>query len=101
MKGMFLQCGGCGFTKHFTFDVSPEDIEEQIHETISSGWRYVPSWEEFICPECIKHGLDPFYLAFNGSKPRMRNKVNSYKALMFRVAGQLQSFKDLERMYGE
>lgn len=101
MKGMLLQCGGCGYTKQFTFDATPEEIEEQIHHTISDGWRYVPSWEDFICQKCVKGGLDPFYLAFNGGKPRMRNKVNSYKALMFRVAGQLKAFKDLERMYGE
>lgn len=85
MKGMFLQCGGCGLTKSFSFDCSPEEIEKQCHETITEGWRYVPSWGDFICANCIKGGLDPLYLTFIGRKPKMRNKVNSYKELMTRI----------------
>ena len=95
---MFLQCGGCGYTKSFTFNCSTEELEEQCHVTISDGWRYVESWKGFICQKCIKEGLDPFYISFSGGKPKMRNKVNSYKELMIRVIEQKLAFNIIKEM---
>lgn len=93
--GKFFQCGGCGYTVMVNLECPPEEVEEQENKLIAvDGWRYVKAWNSFICPNCLKNGLDPLYLAYAG-KPKIENKANSYKTMIAQVIQQIMMFKEL------
>ncbi len=56
-----------------------EEIEASINDTIQEGWRYVSSYEGYICPDC--KGADPMYEAFCG-KIKKASKIVSYSKLL-------------------
>ncbi|MCR5135634.1 MAG: hypothetical protein K6C12_00845 [Oscillospiraceae bacterium] len=97
-RGMMIQCGGCGFTRSINLNGDAAQIETELNQTIAEeGWRYVNSWDDFICPRCRNTGLDPFYEAYAG-KQKPAGKTKSYAALLGRAAYQLQMFVELERL---
>lgn len=101
MRGMIIQCVGCGFSKHISLDGTPEEIEERCHHTIQDGWRYEKTRDGYACPKCCKNGCeDKLYELYVG-KLQKCNKANSYKHLIFDMAKQIQEFQWLDAMCGE
>ena len=92
MNILILECTDCGRVKLLDLGKSAEEIEEQIHDTISNeGWRYAYNREGFICESCRKNGSpDPFYELYAG-KAKMLTKSKSYEKLLFRVAAHLET----------
>ena len=98
IRGMFIQCSGCGFTRHIDLNGNAAQIEAELNRTIAEeGWRYVKSRDDFICPKCISGGLDPLYEAYAG-KQKPSSKIKSYAELLNRATCQLQAFMELDRL---
>ena len=97
-RGMMIHCRGCGFTRAIDLNGSAEEIEAELNRVIAEeGWRYVKSWDGFICQKCRSGGLDPLYEAYAG-KVGQCGKRMSYMALLCRAARQLQEFAELEEL---
>ncbi len=98
MRGMIIQCVGCGFSKHINLDGNHKEIEQRCHETIQEGWRYEKTREGYACPKCCKNGCeDKLYELYVG-KLQKRNKVNSYKHLMIDMVEKIRQFQRLDAM---
>lgn len=98
MRGMIIQCVGCGCSKHIDLDGTPEKIEARCNETIQEGWRYEKSRDGYACPKCCKDGSeDKLYELYVGKLKKL-NKANSYKHLIMDISRQLQEFIWLDRM---
>ncbi len=78
---MIIQCGSCGHLKNIPHKGTPEGIEQGIYKTIQAGWRYVKSYDGYICPKCIKDNPDKLYEAVFG-KVIPENKSKSYSRLL-------------------
>lgn len=103
MRGMIIECGGCGYFKAFNLGKKPEEIESQVNDAIQSGWRYVQKWDDFICPKCAAKYRDKSYQSFCTvavGRPRTSSKINSYKALMLRACRQIREFQEIDRLCG-
>lgn len=87
MKGMFIQCGSCSFVRHIDLEGRAEAIEPRLNEVIEDGWRYVKSWDDYICPDCRKNGTE--YESLLG-KPKAESKAKSYKQLLFDAGDHLR-----------
>ena len=97
-RGMMIQCGGCGFTRAIDLNGSAEAIEADLNRMVAEeGWRFVKSWDGFICQKCRSGGLDPLYEAYAG-KVGQCGKRASYMVLLCRAARQLQAFAELEEL---
>lgn len=77
---MIISCGSCGKGINLPHTGKPEDIEASIDRTITDGWRYVPSYEGYVCPDCRKDNPDKLYEMYVG-KIKTSSKTNSYKIL--------------------
>ena len=98
MRGMIIQCCGCGFRKHISLDGTPEEIENRCHETISEGWRWESTRKDFACPSCCRSGSpDKLYELFVG-KLKPVGKVESYKRLIIEMASEIRRFQRLDEM---
>lgn len=98
MRGMIIECVGCGFGHHISLDGKPEDIENACHETITSGWRYEKSRDGYLCPKCRKNGLEDKLLELYVGKPKPMSKVESYKKLIIDMAIQIKQFQWLDEI---
>lgn len=94
--GLMISCGSCGFMRHIPLTGTSEEIEAKINDTIQEGWRYTKKWGGYICPKCIKGGVDPLYEAFAG-KVRTLSKTDSYKELLLDSVAQIRKFQTIER----
>lgn len=97
-KGMFVRCHGCGHTGFLNLEGDFDDREKELCRLIDEGWRFAISWNEFICPECVKAGgsTDALFKMLV-EKPRICEKITSYVELRDRGERVLQAFKELER----
>lgn len=86
---MIIQCGACGYLRDISHRGKPEEVERQMYETIKDGWRYVKSYDGYICPTCIKDNPDKLYETYVG-KIKPASRAESYKAI-------LNSMKDFLR----
>lgn len=95
-KGIFIQCGGCGFTRHICLDGDFDAREQQLNETLLAGWRYTTTWGGFVCPKCVRAGgtTDALYKMAVG-KPRIAGTLISYVELRTRADEQLAAFRAL------
>ena len=95
-KGMFIQCGGCGYTRHICLDGDFDAREQQLNETLLDGWRFASNIDSFVCPKCVKAGgsTDELYKLVVG-KPRICGTLISYVELRTRADEQLAVFRDL------
>lgn len=101
MRGMIVQCVGCGFGKHIKLDGMPEKIEERCHETITEGWRWEKTRKDYACPSCARSGSpDKLYELYVG-KLHCTGKTESYKHLIMDMAEQIREFMWLDEMCGE
>ena len=91
---MIIQCGACGFSKNIPHDGTPEEIEQGIHETIQEGWRYVKSYDGYICPSCTKDNPDKLYEMYVG-KVIPESKTKSYGVLAKDMLDFLKELKSL------
>lgn len=92
-RGMIINCGGCGMGRFLKLSGTAEDIESELNKTISKGWRWVPSWDNWICPDCHKNGTE---LRALFGKRGCLGKTRSYAMLLGQAMGQIQSFNDLD-----
>ena len=52
MRGMFIQCHGCGFTEHLNLNGDFDAREKELNRMIDKGWRFANAWDDFVCPRC-------------------------------------------------
>ena len=79
---MIIQCGACGFLKNIPHEGTPEETEQNVADTIEEGWRYVKSYDGYICSSCKENGCpDKLYEMVFG-KIKASNKNTSYVKLM-------------------
>ena len=94
---MIIQCGSCGFIKSIPHDGTPEEIEQGAHKAIQEGWRYVKSYDGYICHSCKENGCpDKLYEIFVG-KIKASNKNISYVKLMRDTLLLLENLKRLDK----
>ena len=95
-KGMFISCGGCGYTRHICLDGDFYAREQQLNETLLAGWRYTTTWDGFACPKCARAigATDELYKLVVG-KPRICGTLISYVELRTRADEQLAAFRAL------
>lgn len=78
---MIISCVRCGYARGVKYEGTPEEIEQDVHETIEEGWRYDKHFDGYVCPNC-KEGHDPLHELICG-KVKKESKSKSYKKLMF------------------
>ena len=97
MRGMIIQCVGCGYSKHIELDGTPEQIEQRCNDTIVDGWRYEKTRDGYACPKCCKNGPeDKLYELYVG-KLRTYNKVESYRRLVVDMAVKIKQFQRIDK----
>ena len=95
MRGMFIQCGGCGFTRHIDLSGDFDKREAELNAALKEGWRYVDAWKGYICPKCSMGGFDKLYEMVCG-RPKARGLLESYIELRWQADEQLEMFRQLE-----
>lgn len=82
---MFIHCGACGRLLNLPHDGTAEEIESVIADTINAGWRYVKSYDGYICPACQEDNPDKLYEMYVG-KIKPEGKDRSYMVLVQEMA---------------
>lgn len=96
---MFIQCGACGMVKNVPHTGTPKEIEQGVYDTIQGGWRYVKSYDGYICPSCIDDNPDKLYEMYVG-KIKPESKPRSYAKMMGDMASLLKHMKEIDEEYG-
>ena len=96
---MFIQCGACGLVRNVPHTGTPKEIEQGVFETIKGGWRYVKSYDGYICPSCIENNPDKLYEMYVG-KPKPEGMTKSYRVLLNDMARLLKNLKEIDQEYG-
>lgn len=93
---MIIACGFCGKLRDVKHKGTPEEIEADIHKTIGiEGWRFVKSYNGYICSACRKDNPDKLYVAFVG-KPKPMSKEDSYRHLLIDVVTLIKELNSME-----
>lgn len=75
---MIIQCVGCGYSRLLKLEGTAEELEAEVHNSITEGWRWSENYRGYVCPECCKSGGDQLLVAWQG-RIEVDTKVRSYK----------------------
>ncbi len=95
-RGMMLGCAGCGFLRHVDLNGDFDAREAELNQVLAEGWRYSPTYRNYLCPTCSASGpTDKLYAAFVG-KITVYDELSSYVELRDQADRQLADFKMME-----
>lgn len=94
---MTIRCVGCGYSRLLKLEGTAEELEAEVHNSITEGWRWSENYHKYVCPECCKSGGGPLLVAWQG-KIEIDTKVRSYKKLLFDLADYVRVLKNLEEL---
>ena len=53
---MTIRCVGCGYSRLLKLEGTAEELEAEVHNSITEGWRWSENYHGYVCPECCKSG---------------------------------------------